>query len=65
MQIKNNVYQENGVTEYWVVAPFNELLFQYVLHQDHYLPPQIVLNDEVVASVVFPQLRTQLSATFE
>lgn len=66
MRTKKNLYEENGVREYWVIDPLRETLVQYVLQGDEqYGPPQIFVSDDSVQSAIFPTLQVPLAEVFE
>lgn len=56
MKDKYELYQEQGVKEYWIVSPQDKTIFIYVLENGKYIGIQPVAEDEVVTSVVFPML---------
>ena len=66
MRTKKELYEENGVKEYWIIDPTHETLFQYSLQDNGiYTSPLIFVNDETVQSTVFPTLEIDLSELFE
>ena len=66
MRTKKELYEENGVKEYWIIDPTHETLLQYNLQENGiYTPPFILVNDETVQSTVFPTLQIDLSGLFE
>ena len=66
MAFKKELYEENGVKEYWIIDPTHETLLQYNLQDNGvYTPPFILVNDETVQSTVFPTLQIDLSGLFE
>ena len=66
MRTKKELYEENGVKEYWIIDPTHETLLQYNLQENGiYTPPFILVNDETVQSTVFPTLQIDLSELFE
>ena len=66
MRTKKELYEENGVKEYWIIDPTHETLLQYNLQDNGvYTPPFILVNDETVQSTVFPTLQIDLSELFE
>lgn len=56
MKDKYEIYQEQGVKEYWIVSPQDKTIFIYVLENGKYIGIQPVAEDEQVTSVVFPML---------
>ncbi len=66
MKIKYELYEENGVREYWVIFPYEEVLQQFVLNENgKYELHQIYSEDEKVQSVIFPNLEINLELIFE
>lgn len=66
MRTKKDLYEENGVREYWVIDPVHETLIQYVLDDvGNYMPPQIYISDDTVQSAIFPDLNIALWEVFE
>lgn len=56
MKDKYELYQEQGVKEYWIVSPETKTIQIFVLQDGKYIGIQPVAEDEQVTSVVFPQL---------
>lgn len=66
MRTKKDLYEENGVKEYWIIDPTHETLLQYTLQDNGlYTPPQIFVSDEMVQSFCFPNLWIDLFKLFE
>lgn len=65
MKIKRELYGESGVREYWIVDPAHETLTRYNLEAEGtYGRPLIFVSDEMVPSVVFPDLQLELGELF-
>lgn len=56
MKYKYELYQEQGVKEYWVVYPDTCNIQIFVLQNGKYIGIQPVADGEIVTSVVFPAL---------
>jgi Uma2 family endonuclease len=66
MRTKKELYEENGVKEYWILDPTHQTLLQYSLQEnDTYTPPQIFVHDETVQSTAFATLIVDLNEIFE
>lgn len=65
VRLKYDLYQESGVTEYWLVFPYEQIVQQFVLdengkYQLHALYP----GNEIVAPYLFPELQIDLNDVF-
>lgn len=56
MKDKYELYQEQGVSEYWVVRPEERNIHIYVLENGRYIGIAPVVEDEIITSVKFPHL---------
>lgn len=56
MKDKYELYQEQGVREYWVVRPEERNIHIYVLQDGKYIGIAPVVEGDVVTSVIFPML---------
>ena len=56
MKDKFELYQEQGVREYWLVDPANQTIFIYVLENGKYIGLPPVAEAEEVRSAIFPEL---------
>lgn len=56
MKYKYELYQEQGVAEYWIVSPQTRTIRLFILENGKYIGIQPVAEDEVVTSVRFPDL---------
>lgn len=65
MKDKFEVYQENGVREYWLVEPNDRAVFVYVLNeQGKYIGLQPYTDEDIMASTIFPELAINLEEVF-
>ena len=56
MKDKYELYQEQGVSEYWIVRPEEQHIQIYVLENGRYIGVQPVVEGDVVTSIKFPAL---------
>ena len=65
MKEKFEVYEESGVREYWLVNLFDKNVICYILKDGKYygLPPFV--EDDIMTSTIFPDLKIDLMATFK
>jgi Uma2 family endonuclease len=59
------LYEQNGVTEYWIVFPHDKIVQQFVLENDKYQLYNIYTNTEFATSFLFPELAVNLTDVFE
>lgn len=65
MKDKFEVYQENGVREYWLVEPNDKAVFVYVLNDmGKYIGLQPFTEDDFIRSTIFPELSISLKEVF-
>ncbi len=65
LRLKFQLYQESAVTEYWIVHPYEQTLYQFVLDQSqkyqlHAMHP----GDEIATPYLFPELHIDLADVF-
>ncbi len=66
MKIKYELYQESGVTEYWLVYPEEQAIYQFVLNDDrHYQLNRMYANDDIASPYLFPELSIDVNEIFE
>ena len=66
MKDKFQIYQENGVKEYWLVQPDDKTVFVYILNEEGKyigLPP--LTDDDMATPYIFPELQINLKDVFE
>ena len=66
MQTKYALYQESGVTEYWIVYPNDVSIHQFVLDNNgQYQLKAMFTDDDKATSYLFPDLSLDLTQIFE
>lgn len=65
MKIKYELYEENGVLEYWIVDPEHETISIFSLHKNKYLPMKPLTTDDELQSVLFPKLKFPVETVFQ
>ncbi|MDP0138179.1 Uma2 family endonuclease [Glaesserella parasuis] len=65
MKDKYELYQEQGVSEYWIVRPEEQHIQIYVLENGRYIGVQPVVEGYVVTSIKFPALSFDTSGLYE
>lgn len=66
MRLKYDLYQENGVTEYWLVYPYEQAVYQFVLDQntEKYQLFAMHAGDDIAKPYLFPELEIDLADVF-
>lgn len=64
VKLKYDLYQENGVKEYWVVYPYEEIVMVYELVNDKYVALPLFASDDEIQSKLFPQIKFSLGDVF-
>jgi Uma2 family endonuclease len=66
MQVKYELYQESGVTEYWIVYPNDQAIHQFVLNESgRYDLTHMYTDDDKAIPYLFPDLAVDLTEIFE
>ncbi|MFI3136513.1 MAG: Uma2 family endonuclease [Methylococcaceae bacterium] len=65
MNIKYDLYQESGVTEYWLVYPEQEAIHQFVLDEHGRYQLKNMFTDGFATPALFPELAIELAEVFE
>lgn len=65
MDIKYDLYEENGVLEYWIVNPFDKTIFIYVLQNGKYIGIKPLIEDRTLQSPTFPNMQFKVEKVFE
>jgi len=66
LQLKYALYAESGVSEYWLVYPYEQSVHQFVLNESgSYELKHMYANDDMAVPHLFPELAIDLSEVFE
>ncbi len=66
MKEKFEVYEENGVKEYWIVYPYDEYVMVYTLNENgKFIGSKPFVEDEIIQSLVFPELKIEVGEVFK
>ena len=64
-KLKFDLYQEQGVPEYWVVDPYYKTVQIYLYREGNYIALSPILETDEVQSVTYPDLRFLANKIFE
>ena len=64
LKIKFDLYEENGVQEYWIVSPSEKTVLIYTLQNDKYIGSRPFITDTEIQSVTFPDLKFEVNKIF-
>ena len=64
-KLKFDLYQEQGVPEYWVVDPYHKTVQIYLYREGNYIALSPILENDEVQSVSYPALRFPANKIFE
>ncbi len=66
MRIKYELYQESGVKEYWLVYPYEQAVYQFVLNDglEKYQLFKMNCGDDIASPFLFPDLEIDLKEVF-
>lgn len=62
--LKFDLYEENGVKEYWIADPLLKTIRLYTLHDRKYTDPDTFTEEDEIRSVLFPELKFHLGEVF-
>ncbi|MBC7494028.1 MAG: Uma2 family endonuclease [Flavobacterium sp.] len=65
MGIKFNLYEENHISEYWIVEPAENAIFVYTLQNGKYIGLKPCIEGETITSPLFPELNFEIEKIFE
>lgn len=65
LTIKFDLYEENGVQEYWIVNPAEKNVFIYVLKDGKYIGSRPFILETEIQSPTFPELKFEVDKIFE
>jgi Uma2 family endonuclease len=61
---KYHLYAESGVTEYWIIYPQDEVVHQYVLHDEKYELHNVYTKPDDIVPFLFPDLAIPVDKIF-
>jgi Uma2 family endonuclease len=66
LHLKYDLYQENGVSEYWLVYPYEQTVQQFVLDNvtQNYQLHAMCAGDDIATPYLFPELQIDLADVF-
>lgn len=66
MRFKYELYQESGVCEYWLVYPYEQAVYQFVLNvqTEKYELKGMYANDDIATPFLFSDLKIDLAEVF-
>lgn len=66
IRFKYDLYEENGVREYWLVYPYEQAVYQFVLNAqtEKYELKGMYANDDMATPFLFPELKIDLAEVF-
>ncbi len=66
MHLKYDLYQENGVKEYWLVYPYEQAVYQFVLNAETNLYQLFAMHagDDIATPYLFADLNIDLADVF-
>lgn len=65
MNLKFSLYEESGVSEYWVVDSSEKFILIYSLENGEYISRKPVADGEMLQSINFPDLKFSTEGLFE
>lgn len=65
MDIKYDLYEENGVLEYWIVNPSEKTIAIYILQNEKYIGIKPLIEDSKLESPTFPNLKFAVKKIFK
>lgn len=65
MRTKKQLYEESQIREYLIFDPERETVHQFFLTESGlYSPPNIYINEDILACAIFPELKINLQEVF-
>ena len=65
LSLKYNLYEENGVLEYWIVHPLEKSIHIFVWEEGKFIGKKPITEDEIVNSYVFSHLNFPANEIFD
>lgn len=64
-KLKFELYQEEGVPEYWIVFPYEKMIQRYVLENGKYVGVAPIVSGETIESLTFSDLAFETDEIFD
>jgi Uma2 family endonuclease len=65
VRLKFELYQESHIREYWIIHPYSQTVYQFVLnHEDKYQLHAMYAGDDIATPYLFPELKIDLADVF-
>jgi Uma2 family endonuclease len=61
---KYEVYEESGVTEYWIISPQDKTFLKYTLIEDLYQPSRLMTIGDIITTDILPGFELNLETVF-
>jgi Uma2 family endonuclease len=65
LKTKFELYEEVGVSEYWIVSPWDKTVIVYYLKEGNYLGSKFYTEGSTIQSIHFPDLKVDVLGVFE
>ncbi len=65
IQEKYELYEENGVLEYWIVRPYENTIQQFYLENEKYVLKKTYFSDDKISPIILPDFSIDLAEVFE
>lgn len=62
---KFELYEENGVLEYWIVRPVENSIERFFLENEKYAYKGTFVKEDIISPILFPELLIKLAEIFE
>ncbi|MDO5655690.1 MAG: Uma2 family endonuclease [Flavobacteriaceae bacterium] len=62
--LKFDLYEENGVREYWIIDPSDKSVLIYVAENGKFIGKKPVTEGDILSSFIFPELKFELALIF-
>jgi Uma2 family endonuclease len=64
LQNKYDVYEESGVTEYWIISPQDKTFLKYTLVDSRYQPSKLMTTGDIITTPILPGFELDLNTVF-
>lgn len=63
---KRRLYESNGVLEYWIVDPSNQIITRLHLNEEslEYEQPEYFVREHIITTIILPELQIELNDIF-